>query len=274
MLNQDDFYSRLIKPFRDKKITEIIDSADSSIVSPWDKDLSWLERIGPIKELRTNFQEWSKDYIFGIEKFPHMYIMNGNTDSLNVIFNNSKGTMSWQEGDYSYYKFYHQQINKPFNALTEPEEVDDFIVTWPGYTWGNKDQLNFANKCNPKRKHLDCAYLGLTNPQNIDVSDFETVSVSFSKTLAIPFNRIGILFSKTPISSLELLNKLGYVNLSGVRLVNHILKNLEINYWWNTYGEKLKDLCSKNNLRATDCLLFGYSDNKRISLAPYWRNYL
>lgn len=270
-MDPTDFYQRLIKPIRDKTLIDIINSVDQNTYSPWDKDLNWNERIVPIKQLRSSLEVWIKDWMTGLDKFPHMYIMNGNTDSLNTIFNQARGTMSWFDGDYSYYKFYHQQIGKAFNALTEPKDVDDIVVTWPGYTWGNKDQLEFAEKCNPKRKHLDCAYVGLTKPQHIDVSNFETVSISFSKTLAIPFNRIGVLFSKNEIPSLNLLNQLGYVNLSGVRLVNHIISNFNINHWWSTYGDKLEVLCNNNNLRATDCLLFAYDNTRRVSLAPYWK---
>jgi len=92
--------------------------------------------------------------------------------------------------------------------------------------------------------------------------------------LAIPYNRISILFSKTEIESLAIMNKLGYVNLSGVRLVNHILDQLPANYWWDKYGPMLDDLCRKNNLGKTDCILFAYKGDSRISLAEYWRDYL
>jgi hypothetical protein len=119
--------------------------------------------------------------------------------------------------------------------------------------------------------HLDCAYLGLVKPTSIDASIFDTASFSFSKSLAIPYNRISLLFSKKEIPSLVIMNKLGYVNLAGVKLATYLLENIDPNYWWSTYGSKLDVLCNKHNLRKTDCILFAYNDTQRISLAEYWK---
>ena len=266
----NDFYKKLIKPIRDETLVNVINLATSETFSPYDKELTYEERLAPIRELRSKFTSWTANWIAGLEKFPHMYIMNGNTDSLNTIFNYYTH-ISWKKGDYSYYNYWHTLSRKSYTELETPQTVDDLIVTWPGYTWGNREQLEFSEKCNPVRKHLDCAYLGLVKPDSIDISDFETASFSFSKTLAIPYNRIGILFSKHEINTLTILYKLGYVNLSGVKLVNHILNRFSIDYWWETYSPKLEELCIKNKLTPTDCLLFAYQDLTRVSLAEYWK---
>jgi hypothetical protein len=270
MTSTQDFYKKLIKPIRDENLIRIINLATQETFSPYDAKLNYEERLDPIQELRSKFTTWSKDWVSGLEKFPYMYVMNGNTDSLNTIFNHYNN-VSWKKGDYSYYSYWHKLSRKNHTELENPQDVEDLVVSWPGYTWGNKEQLDFSNKCTALRKHLDCAYLGLVKPDSIDISDFETASFSFSKTLAIPYNRIGVLFSKNEISSLTILNKLGYVNLSGVKLVNHILDRLDINYWWDAYSTKLKNICDTNNLRPTDCLLFAYQGVNRISLAEYWR---
>jgi hypothetical protein len=265
-----NFYKKLVKPIRDEKLINIINLASPEIFSPYDKELNYEERLDPIKELRNKFTNFSSDWITGLDKFPHMYVMNGNTDSLNTIFNHYNH-ISWKKGDYTYYNYWHALSKKAYTELENPALVEDLIVTWPGYTWGNREQLEFSEKCKPVRKHLDCAYLGLVKPDSIDISDFETASFSFSKTLAIPYNRIGIMFSKTEINTLSILNKLGYVNLAGVKLVNHILDRFSINYWWETYSSKLEKLCITNNLKSTDSLLFAYQGTDRISLAEYWK---
>jgi len=273
MINHE-FYRRLIKPIRDEYILSIIKQVPSEIFSPWDKELTWDERVRPIIELRKKFTTWGKDLVSGLDSFQYMYVMNGNTDSLNTLFTDAKHGTAWKRGDYSYYKHWHSIRTKDHKELDQPTNVPSIIASWPGYTWGNCEQFNFANECNAVHKHLDCAYLALTAPAAVDISNFQTASFSFSKTLAIPYNRISILFSKTEIESLAIMNKLGYVNLSGVRLVNHILDQLPANYWWDKYGPMLDDLCRKNNLGKTDCILFAYKGDSRISLAEYWRDYL
>jgi len=272
-MNHTEFYKKLIKPIRDENITKILESANLEVFSPWDQQLTWAERLTPIKQLRDNFTKWADEWLTSLDKLPFMYVMNGNTDSLNNIFQNSKGTMSWIKDDYSYYAHWHNQSKKQFKELNAPTDVDDIVVSWPGYSWGNRDQLEFARNCNATRMHLDCAYLGLVKPDTIDVSDFETVSISFSKTLAIPYNRISLLFSKNEIPNLTLMNNLGYVNLAGVKLSNYIISNLKINYWWDNYSIRLEKLCAENNLRKTDCILFAYNGDNRISLAEYWKTY-
>jgi hypothetical protein len=271
-MSTKDFYRKLIKPIRNTYVSALIDQVDANIYSPYDKELSWEERISPITELKNSFLEWSKDSISGLDQFPYMYVMNGNTDSLNVIFSNADN-MAWQKGDYSYYNYWHTIQRKQHQELTEPQSVSNIVVSWPGYSWGNSDQLEFAKQCNATSMHLDCAYLGLVKPARIDASIFDTASFSFSKSLAIPYNRISLLFSKKEIPSLVIMNKLGYVNLSGVKLATHLLKNISPNYWWDTYSSKLDELCIKNNLRKTDCILFAYNEDQRVSLAEYWKEY-
>lgn len=269
-MSTKDFYRKLIKPIRDTYVSSVINQVDAGVYSPYDKELSWEERTTPIAELKNSFLEWTKDSVEGLDQFPYMYVMNGNTDSLNVIFSNAD-SMAWKKGDYSYYNYWHTIQRKPYQELAEPQSVSNIVVSWPGYSWGNNDQLEFAKQCNVDSMHLDCAYLGLVKPAKIDASIFDTASFSFSKSLAIPYNRISLLFSKKEIPSLVIMNKLGYVNLSGVKLATHLLKNISPNYWWNTYSSKLDELCIKNNLRKTDCILFAYNGDQRVSLAEYWK---
>jgi hypothetical protein len=270
MQSTDDFYKKLIKPIRDKHVSKVIASIDSSTFSPYDQQLNWQERLSPVKQLREQFTEWSKSQLHGLDKFPYMYVMNGNTDYLNLLFNKIKN-LAWKKGDYSYYSYWHSAAGLPLNELEHARSVQDFLVSWPGYSHGDQTELDFALACNADRLHLDCAYLGLVKPAELDVSIFETASFSFSKTLAIPYNRISIMFSKTEIPEIALLNRLGYVNLAGVRLVNQLLDNISIDYWWETYGSnRLLDLCRQHDLTATKSILFAYEKEKRIGLATYW----
>jgi hypothetical protein len=270
MQSQDDLYTSRIKPIRDDFISGIISSAPADVFSPYDKEFNWAERLGPIKRLQITTRKWCADWLTGIDKFPHMYVTNGNTDYLIGLFNRTNN-LAWKKDDYSYYQHWHEITGKQYTELTEPANVDDLVVSWPGYNYGNNMEVEFANQCTVKRRHLDCAYLGVVKPTTLDVSDYETVGISFSKTLAIPYNRIGVCFSKTEIKDIDILNKIGYVNLSGVKLATHIMNNLPPDYFWNKYGgDKLSDLCKKNDLTQTDSILIAYKNEKRIGLAPYY----
>lgn len=270
-MKQIDYYNSLIKPIRDKKINSIIKQLNYNDLSPYDKNFTWNERIDKIELLKENTLNWAKNYLHGLNNFPFVYVMNGNTDSLNYIFNSCNSVMSWKHGDYGYYEMWHKNFKKQYKVLNESTDCEELIVTWPGFSYGNSIELNFIKTIKSKRKHLDCAYLGLTIPQSIDVSDFNTVSISFSKSFAIPYNRVGLLYSKEELPCISFMNKIGYVNLSGVVLSNKLITTLPLNYWWDTYGgKKLENLCKKNNLEKTDSVLFAYNKKNRISIAEYW----
>lgn len=271
MKSEDELYRSRIKPIRDETISNIIASAKDNITSPYDKEFNWAERLTPIKRLQITTLRWCSNWLTGLDKFPFMYVTNGNTDYLINLFNRTN-KLSWKKDDYNYYQHWHEAVGKPYTELTEPAEVDDLLFSWPGFNYGDNTELNFANNCTAKRRHLDCAYLGMVEPSELDVSDYETVGISFSKTLSIPYNRIGVCFSKTEIKDLDILNKIGYVNLSGVKLATHIMNNLSPNYFWDTYGgDKLSNLCNKHNFTKTQSILIAYEQGKRVGLAPYWK---
>jgi hypothetical protein len=273
-MENQEFYDRLVKTIRDRHLLELLKNADSDIFSPYDKHFTWEERKKPILKLKSQTISWTSQHLEGLDTFPYFYIMNGNTDSLNTIFSTYKNSFAWKKGDYSYYSHYHKVTQQAFKELDSPDNVDNLVLTWPGYSNGDRTEYNFANDCVAKYKHLDCAYLALTEPDKIDITSFETISISFSKPLSIPYNRIGVLFSKQPIPSLETLNKLGYVNLSGVNLANYLLLNLTPTYWWDKYSSLYDELCNKNNLTPTKCLLFAYKNNVRTGIAPLWNEFL
>lgn len=270
MQSQDELYTSRIKPIRDEVISNIIASAKDDITSPYDKDFNWAERLRPIKRLQITTLNWCSNWLQGLDKFPFMYVTDGNTDYLVNLFNRTN-SIAWKKDDYSYYQHWHAAKNKPYTELTESAVVDDLLLSWPGFNFGDNTELDFANQCTAQRRHLDCAYLGMVKPSTLDVSDYETVGISFSKTLSIPYNRIGVCFSKTEIKDLDILNKIGYVNLSGVKLATHIMNNLSPSYFWDTYGsEHLDALCEKHKLTKTSSILIAYNNEKRVGLAPYW----
>jgi hypothetical protein len=266
-------YRTLTKPIRDSHVNAIINSVETSKITPYDSELNWAERIGPIRTIRKKFAAWSATWVSGLDTFPYMYVMNGNTEYIHSIFSLAQTPFAWKRDDYRYYQHWHKAAGKPYIELDEPSEVNDLLVTWPGYYLGDRRELDFAEKCVVKRKHLDCAYLGVVKPMHLDVSDFETASFSFSKPFAIPYNRVALMFSKREIPSIDLLNKIGYVNLGGVNLASHIMDRLPINYWWDKYGVAMQQLCKDNNLTPTSSLLSAFDGRDRIGLAQYWQEY-
>lgn len=270
----DEVYKTLIKPIRDDFISAIIKEATSpEAYSPWDANLSWFERWDPGNKLKFLVRNWASNWLSNFSKrdFPYVYIMNGNSNSLDELFYRSNN-LAFKKDDYSYYLRWHENAGKTHQALTEPKDVDEMVVSWPGYSQGDRTELDFALKCNPKKLHLDCAYLGLVEPSAIDASVFETVSISLSKSFSLPFNRIALLFSRREIPQLSILNNIGYVNLSAVNLASALVEQVPADYWWKKYSSKLESVCKRYNLTPSKSIMFAYDKHgRRLSLAPYWR---
>jgi hypothetical protein len=85
----------------------------------------------------------------------------------------------------------------------------------------------------------------------------------------IQYHRIGILFSKKPINTLEMFKKEAYVNLAGVDLVNQLM-SFSPSYFYDKYRGKADDICKRLNLETTPSLWFGRKDNKKVPLLDEW----
>ncbi len=267
-------YHRLIKPLRDQRITSLIRGIDPEFISPWDKALTFEERLVPMQGLIAKTKRMAGQSIHGLDRFKHAYIVNGNTDYINIVSASAGQRLGWRKGDYSYYPHIASMLGREYHELDSPGELDDMIVSWPGYSLGDATELDFSRSCSVGRKHLDVAYLGLTKPITMDASDFETIGITFSKTLSIPYNRIAVMFSRSEIPTLTLMNKIGYVNIAGVNLASHLLDQIGLSYWWDTYGDRYEKICLENDLVATNCMLVAYSDGVRVGTAPYWKPHL
>lgn len=269
------FYNNLIKPIRDRRINDLIRGVDHSLLSPWDRELNFTERLRPISRFRDLLVTWAGDQLEGLADFPHHYVVNGNTEYLNHVIGFGKGTVGWKSGDYSYYPHIARTMGRSFRDLDSPGQVDEMITSWPGYSNGDAAELDFALSCTAARRHLDVAYLGLTRPISVDLSPFSTVGISLSKSLSIPFNRVAMVFSREEIPTLSMMNRIGYVNLSGVNLACHLLESIEPGYMWDTYGSTYQEEMSRNGLRATNCILVAYDQKGgRIGTAPFMNRVL
>jgi hypothetical protein len=270
-------YAQLIKPLRTPLIRDTLNSMESYEWSPHDQQFTFVERLAPIDVLRSNILNWASNHLVGLGQFDHMYVLNGNTDRIDKLFDTIPDT-AHIAGDYGYYgkrQSTHSQPQSTLPTIPLPlsNHPNNAIVTWPGYSHGDRTQLNQILAHNPTHLHLDCAYLGLVRSDaRLNIDRFDTVAISFSKTLAIPFNRISVLFTRTPDPKLELLNSIGYVNLSGVHIVNKLLNTLHSTYWNDLCDPKYEQLCSASALAPTNCYLFAVNQNGvRVSTAPYWR---
>ena len=95
------------------------------------------------------------------------------------------------------------------------------------------------------------------------------VAFSFSKMFGIQYHRVGILFSKKPINTLEMFKKEAYVNLAGVDLINQLM-SFSPSYFYDKYRCQADEICKGLNLETTPSLWFGRKNNKKVPLLDEW----
>ena len=113
---------------------------------------------------------------------------------------------------------------------------------------------------------VDLAWAGGSGlKKTYDLSKVGYVAFSFSKMFGIQYHRIGILFSKKPINTLEMFKKEAYVNLDGVDLVNQLM-SFSPSYFYDKYRGKADDIFKQLNLETH--LVYGLVE-KTTKRCPY-----
>ena len=228
---------------------------------------------------------WLEKHFIGFDQLTEKYITNGNTDSLNLVFLSNKFNKIYTlEKEYIYYSHLSQSLSIPivnFNLDNLDILSNDGIVclSVPSARDGiieNKQKI--IDYCQEKNIpiFIDVAYCGLTEPYQISIKNTSNTyfAITFSKTLTLAYNRIGVLYCGKPVVSLSILNKLGYVNLSAANIAIELIKQFPCDYIYNTYKDQYLEICARMNLKPTKCILFGHDqNNEKFSVTEYYKTF-
>ena len=269
MKETNTFWTKLIKPIRDDQINAVIENLEVYQTSTWDRDFTFAERLLPKQQLFNTFTDWVKNFVTGLEGFQEKYVCNGNTDSINHIFMERKFNRVFAlENEYSYYGYLCHtlgitKLNFDEHSLDKISTSDLVCISFPNsYNGKVENRIEIIKKLQERNIpiYIDMAYCGLTTPFHINLTANENTyfSFTFSKTLSIGFNRIGLMFSGRSIPGLDIMNKIGYINLSGVHLANALMKKIPCDYMYKKYNDQYAGICANLNLTPTDCILYGH----------------
>jgi histidinol-phosphate/aromatic aminotransferase/cobyric acid decarboxylase-like protein len=272
-IDANAFWHKLTKPIRDPYINQLISQLDVEQVSHYDKQFSFAERLATKQKFIIQFCKWTSPFFSGLTSFSEKYICNGNTDAINHVFLQKKFNKVYTlDNEYSYYGYLCQQLSIPkiiftvddIDKITQDDIV--FISVPNSYNGTVNERTKIIDLLQEKNINLfiDVAYCGLTTPFHLAVKNASNTvfSFSFSKTLGLSFNRIAVCLANKPIPGLEIMNRIGYVNLSGARLAGHIMQNVDCDYIYKKYHYQYKTICDSKQLTMTECMLFAHDVNK------------
>lgn len=209
-------------------------------------------------ELEKKYRKWIQD-IVNLDDFEHFYFVSGVTDAINQWIATEKRSWQFLAGDYEYANL----ISSNGKKVAHFNKTDVVYISNPACATGNFIELN--NIDNPLI--LDCAYIGTTCKKRITLpKNTEQIFFSFSKGWSLVGQRMGVIFTKYPHKSLNLMKKVEAWNYTGVEIAHAIIDNFEIDTIPKIYRELQHIICEKYDLQASDCFFIGTSEDDKFSI--------
>ncbi|MDB4335690.1 hypothetical protein OAA03_00355 [bacterium] len=214
-----------------------------------------------------NFISWFNKGHFkvkGLRDFKHVYITNGVSEAINMAMTEHSLRPEVVTDDYPGYIAQYLMLRKAGIALTNRIP----FISLPFYD--TADEHPQTETILEENAFVDLAWAGGSGlKKTYDLSKVGYVAFSFSKMFGIQYHRVGILFSKKPINTLEMFKKEAYVNLAGVDLINQLM-SFSPSYFYDKYRCQADEICKRLNLETTPSLWFGRKNNKKVPLLDEW----
>lgn len=269
-MDSNPFWNKLTKPLRDTVMDNLLREIPFEDSYTKDVDFNFFERIKVKTVLFKLFTPWVDKYFTGFENFTNQYITNGNTEALSMLMANlAVDKIYTLPNEYTFYGYIAKTLGKEHITINSIEDIGTdgiVLLSVPGSRDGeikSKQELIDHCQANNIPLFIDIAYCGLTKPAKIKIgkSSNTYVAFSFSKTVGLAFNRIGIMFTNKDVPTLDIMNKIGYLNLSGAKAAIKMMRGIPCDYVYTTYKDQYAAICKEKGLTKTNCILFGLDKN-------------
>ena len=260
---QNPYWTKLTKSLRDPEFDKVLSNAPLSFSN---SNFTLLERFKIIKRFENTLRSKLKSYV-DVSQLKYSYVINGITEGLNNWISNSS-SLHILKNDYTYY----ERLSNVRNIkLVNLDSCDRVVISCPfSYDGNTNTQQDVIYQCADKNIPIliDLAYLGTTDSFTLDISRNKQIQIAYSmsKHYALPFDRIGLLWSSQEDQSLNILNQVGYVNITGIQRSQMLLDHFDIDYIYKHYKQSSDKIIDQLNLTQTKCVLFGHKDNDKYCI--------
>mgnify|MGYP001170273799 FL=1 len=207
--------------------------------------------------LEQKYRAWVSDCI-DLAQFKHCYFVNGVTDALNQWIATESRPWQYLKGDYEYARM----IGGKGECVDEIQPDKLLYISNPACATGNVIELDKIEN----DVILDCAYVGTTSKHQIlPPKNTEQIWFSFSKGWGLIGQRSGLVFSKRPHRSLNIMKRVEAWNYTSVEICLAILANYDIDTVYNEYRQKQIDVCTEMNLTPSDCFFIANSTHEEYA---------
>lgn len=186
----------------------------------------------------------------------------GITQALQIWLQNEQRQVYRLRGDY----LYPSIVSPGIIVVDDVEQVPDsrdciLYLSVPSARDGNYPGFLEDLASKSFALALDCAYLGTAEIREIPIPEnVDLLFYSFSKSFGLAPLRVGWLFSKNSISSLECLNEYGYVPAVNFKVTSAIVSEFPLDFCHQWLAEPQERICSEFGLARSDCALLAIGD--------------
>tara|TARA_X000001382_G_scaffold130459_1_gene125385 strand:- start:276 stop:1061 length:786 start_codon:yes stop_codon:yes gene_type:complete len=251
-----------------KKFSPCIDQKISSLKQRFFEESQTVPTREEFIEQATEwFLSTRLNKLTGLESFAHKDIIIGCTQFIENICLKQKWNIQILPEEYAYYTVMGKQPTK----AGELQENVPLLISAPNWKHGQRSNWqDILEECVQKNidVHVDCAWLTVAKDIeiNFDHPCIKSIGMSISKYIG-SWNRIGIRWSKQKtLDSVTMFNTQMKYNDALVSCGSFIMKNLDRDYGWNTYGKKYEQICTQHNYQSTNYFYLAKKDNEIVGM--------
>ena len=233
-------------------------------------------------QVYTNFKKEMTDWVFesklnkltGFDQFNRVDIINGCTQFIDTVY--MKGPVQTLKGDYRY----HNRLN-PDIVYSVPGYLRSglpLIIAAPFPSLGDLhvNMKEILDECLDRQipVHIDGAWITCSRDIVLDVghSAICSIGISLSKGLGLGWNRVGLRWTKNnSVDAVTVMNDFNMNLRALVMIGRHYLRNLPVDYLWNTHGDRYRKICQDFNLTPTKAIHIAMRDGYPVGVAPLIR---
>jgi hypothetical protein len=210
----------------------------------------------------------SLNSLIGLSSFTRVDIINGCTQFIDNLYMQS--SIQVIAGDYRY----HERLGNYYSTPGKLIRNMPLILAMPFPSTGavHTQMADILEECLDKNIpiHIDGAWITCCRDITFDFSHpaICSVGISLSKGLGLGWNRIGLRWTRQDYTdSVTIMNDFRMNNRALVMIGLHFIRNLPIDYLWNTHSDRYYTVCNDFKLTPTSSIYLALRNNMPVGVS-------
>ena len=210
------------------------------------QEFEWLE---------ATHRNWVHE-ITDLSEFPYCYVTNGTTDAIHQWLMTEDRQWQYIKGDYEYPNIVDAGTEIDHSYFIDPHKVLYLSNPFAGDGMFRDVEVDCP-------VILDCTYVSSTAIRRIHIpKNTEQVMFSFSKGFGMIGQRLGLVYTKKPHKTLQLLKEFENWNYASVKTMDLIMSNFTVDEMFENSRLHHLSICQEYSLLPADVFFLGQSGDK------------